>query len=82
MNLPDFARVRDRLAAARVLARRGMVDLRRPDEAVRAFMAIRRYGAVGGLVDHIAAHYGDAPAITDEHGTISFRPSKRRRRGR
>ena len=50
MNLPDFAQLRDRLAAARVLAHRGMVDLRRPDEAVRAFMAIRRYGAFGGLV--------------------------------
>jgi fatty-acyl-CoA synthase len=73
LNLPGFAQVRDRLAAARVLARRGMVDLRRPDEAVRAFMAIRRYGAFGGLVSHTAASYGDAPAITDESGTISFR---------
>jgi fatty-acyl-CoA synthase len=73
VNLPDFAPVRDRLAAARVLARRGMVDLRRPDEAVRAFIAIRRYGAFGGLVSHTAASYGDAPAITDERGTISFR---------
>jgi len=43
-----------------VLAHRGMVDLRRPDEAVRAFMAIRRYGAFGGLVGHTAAHYGEA----------------------
>jgi fatty-acyl-CoA synthase len=60
VNLPGFAQVRDRLAAARVLARRGMVDLRRPDEAVRAFMAIRRYGAFGGLVGHTAAHYGEA----------------------
>ena len=60
MNLPDFAQVRGRLAAARVLAHRGMVDLRRPDEAVRAFMAIRRYGAFGGLVGHTAAHYGEA----------------------
>ena len=59
MNLPDFAQVRGRLSAARVLVHRGMVDLRRPDEAVRAFMAIRRYGAFGGLVGHTAAHYGE-----------------------
>ena len=73
MNRSGFAQVRDRLAAVRVLARRGMVDLRRPDEAVRAFIVIRRYGAFGGLVVNTAARYGDAPAITDEHGTISFR---------
>jgi fatty-acyl-CoA synthase len=65
--------IRGRLAAARVLTSRGIVDLRRPDEAVRAFMAIRRYGAFGGLLDHSAARYGDAPAITDERGTVSFR---------
>jgi fatty-acyl-CoA synthase len=65
--------IRDRLAAARVLVGRGMVDLRRPDEAVRAFLAIRRYGAFGGLLGHAAARYGDAPAITDDRGTVSFR---------
>ncbi|HEY1839049.1 MAG TPA: acyl-CoA synthetase [Mycobacterium sp.] len=73
MKLPDFAQVRDRLAAARLLAHRGMVDLLRPDEAVRAFLAIRRYGAFGGLAGHAAIRYGDAPAITDERGTLSFR---------
>jgi fatty-acyl-CoA synthase len=73
MNLSRLAHVRDRLAAARVLRRRGMVDLLRPDEAVRAFLALRRYGAFGGLIDHTAARYGDAPAITDERGTLSFR---------
>ena len=60
--------IRGRLAAAGVLARRGMVDLRRPDEAVRALMAIRRYGAFGGLLGHSAARYGEAPAITDDRG--------------
>jgi hypothetical protein len=42
MNLPGFAQLRDRLAAARVLQHRGMVDMRRPDEAARAFLALRR----------------------------------------
>jgi fatty-acyl-CoA synthase len=65
--------IRGRLTAARVLGRRGIVDLRRPDEAVRAFLAIRRYGAFGGLLGNIAARYGDAPAITDDRGTVSFR---------
>lgn len=64
--------IRGRLAAARVLARRGAVDLRRPDQAVRALLAIRRYGAIGGLVSHTAARYRDAPAITDDYGTVSF----------
>jgi fatty-acyl-CoA synthase len=73
VNLPDIAQIRDRLAAARVLARSGMVDLRRPNEAVRAFRAIRRYGAFGGLIGHTAAQYRDAPAITDDRGTVSFR---------
>ncbi len=65
--------IRGRLAAARVLASRGMIDLRRPDEAVRAVRAMRRFGAFGGLIDHAAARYGDAPAITDDRGTLSFR---------
>jgi fatty-acyl-CoA synthase len=73
VNLSGLARVRDRVAAARVLRHRGMIDLLRPDEAVRAFLAMRRYGAFGGLLDHTAARYGDAPAITDERGTLSFR---------
>jgi len=68
-----LARVRDRLAAARVLQHRGLVDLRRPDEAVRAFLAIRRHGAFGGLLSHAAAQHGNAPAITDDRGTVSFR---------
>ncbi|BBX44122.1 acyl-CoA synthetase [Mycobacterium cookii] len=64
--------IRDRLAAARVLQRRGMVDLLRPDEAVRAFLALRRYGAFGGLLANAADRFGDAPALTDERGTLSF----------
>lgn len=68
-----FDQVRDRLSAARVLVRRGMVDPRRPDWALRVFVAMRRYGAFGGLTTYTAARYGDAPAITDEEGTITFR---------
>jgi len=68
-----LGQLRDRLSAAAVLARRGMVDPVRPDQALRAFVAMRRYGAFGGLIAYTAARYGDAPAITDEDGTITFR---------
>jgi acyl-CoA synthetase (AMP-forming)/AMP-acid ligase II len=61
--MSGLAKMRDRLAAARVLQRRGMVDVSRPDEAVRAFLAIRRYGAFGGLAGHTAARYGDSPVV-------------------
>jgi fatty-acyl-CoA synthase len=73
VKLSGLAQVRDRLAAARVLQRHGLVDPSRPDEAVRAFLAIRRHGAFGGLLGHAAALHGDAPAITDDRGTVSFR---------
>jgi fatty-acyl-CoA synthase len=73
VKLSGLAHVHDRLASARVLQRRGMVNLLRPDEAVRAFLAMRRYGAFGGLLGYAAARYGDAPAITDDRGTVSFR---------
>jgi len=68
-----LTKAQDRLGAAAVLVRRGMVDLARPDHALRAFWAMRRYGAFGGLTAYTAARYGAAPAITDEDGTISFR---------
>jgi fatty-acyl-CoA synthase len=68
-----LAKAQDRLVAAGVLLRRGMVDPVRPDQALRAFRAMRRYGAFGGLTAYTAARYGDAPAITDEDGTITFR---------
>jgi fatty-acyl-CoA synthase len=68
-----LAKAQDRLRAAAVLVRRGMVDLARPDEALRALRALRRYGAFGGLTATAASRYGDAPAITDDDGTITFR---------
>jgi len=41
---------------------------------LRAFLAMRRYyGAFGGLTVYTAARYGDAPAITDDDGTVTFR---------
>lgn len=59
--------------AVSVLHRRGMVELLRPDRAVMASRAIRRYGAFGGLTTHTAARYGRLSAITDDSGTWTFR---------
>ncbi len=75
MNLPShmLAEAHDLLGAVRVLHRRGMVDLLRPDLTLRASWAIRRYGVFGGLTAYASRRYGDAPAITDECGTVSFR---------
>lgn len=61
------------VGAAALVARRGMFNPLRPDQALRGFRDVRRYGTFGGLARHAAARYGDAPAITDEAGTLSFR---------
>lgn len=58
--------------AALVLQRRGLVDIGRPLDALSASRGLRRYGSLGGLVGHVAARYGDAPAVTDETGTLTF----------
>ncbi|WP_454789634.1 acyl-CoA synthetase [Mycolicibacterium lutetiense] len=70
--------LRGLLAAALVLQRRGLVDLSRPLEAVRASHALRKYGSFGGLITHTASRYGDATALVDEAGTLSFRDLERR----
>lgn len=69
--------LRDVVAAAAVLQRRGLVDVRNPVEAVRASHALRKYGSFGGLITHAASRYGDATALVDEAGTLSFRDLER-----
>lgn len=65
-------RLRDVMAAALVLQRRGLVDIRSPVETIRASHALRKYGSFGGLITHAASRYGDATALVDEGGTLSF----------
>ncbi|MEN4479493.1 AMP-binding protein [Mycolicibacterium cosmeticum] len=65
--------LRDLARATLVLQRRGMVDVFNPIQTVRASQALRRYGSFGGLATHTAARYADAPAFTDDDGTLSFR---------
>jgi fatty-acyl-CoA synthase len=71
--VPSLSAARELVAAGMVLQRRGFIDIRRPAEAIRASHGMRRYGPFGGLAGHIAARHGDAPAVTDERGTLSFR---------
>ncbi|MEV0669717.1 acyl-CoA synthetase [Mycobacterium sp. NPDC050441] len=72
-----LCQLRDVVAAALVLHRRGLVDLGNPVEAIRASRAVRRYGSFGGLITHAASRYGDATALVDEAGTLSFRDLER-----
>ena len=65
-------RLTDLAAASIVLQRRGMVDVRRPLDAISASRGLRRYGSFGGLVGHVAERYGDALALTDENGALTF----------
>lgn len=69
--------LRDVVAAAVVLQRRGLVDLSDPLAALRASHALRKYGSFGGLITHAAARYGDTTALVDEAGTLSFRDLER-----
>lgn len=55
-----------------VLIRRGMIEPLRPDRAVRAARAVRRYGALGGMVRYAAVRYGTAPALVDDDGALNF----------
>ncbi|MEZ0358607.1 AMP-binding protein [Mycobacterium sp. SA01] len=61
------------LRGVAVLQRRGMIDLADPAGMLTAARALRRYGSFGGLVTYTAARYADSPALTDEHGTLTFR---------
>lgn len=71
-------RAQHMIAAAAVLVRRGMVDPREPHHAIRASRALRRYGAFGGLTTYTAEKYGDAPAVTDDTGTLTYRELEER----
>lgn len=62
----------DKVAAVRVLVRRGMIEPLRPDRAVRAARSVGRYGALGGMVHYAAGRYGTAPAVVDDDGEVGF----------
>ncbi|MEU6563362.1 acyl-CoA synthetase [Nocardia nova] len=64
--------VRDTLAAGSVLRRRGMVDPRQPLELVRTMRDANTIGPFATVLAHAARQDGAAPALVDEHGTLSF----------
>lgn len=72
-NRVTVEKLREYAKSARVLLRSGIVEPRRPDHIARSLVSFHRYGPFAGVVNHAAARYGDAPAILDEQGTLSFR---------
>ncbi|GAC67595.1 acyl-CoA synthetase [Gordonia soli] len=62
----------DTVGALRVLQSSGALDFRRPREVAAAVKRNATIGAPAAIVRHGAEKHPDAPAITDEHGTISF----------
>ncbi|MFC9517240.1 AMP-binding protein [Nocardiaceae bacterium NPDC056970] len=64
-------RLRNEAAAARVLWTAGMVP-RRPRAAVAGVRAVARLGPFGGLPAYCAAVHGDAVAVIDDRGSLTF----------
>ncbi|CAM3824223.1 acyl-CoA synthetase [Smaragdicoccus niigatensis] len=62
----DFAR------SAEVLRRRGLIDLRRPEDMLRALLNANNFGPFATAVGHGAAVDGSAPAIVDERGEVNY----------
>jgi fatty-acyl-CoA synthase len=68
-------------AAGRSLAaihRTGLLAPQRPDRAVKLAAEVVRRGAVAGGPSAAAVRWGDAPALTDELGTLSYAELDRR----
>ncbi|MGK8506248.1 acyl-CoA synthetase [Nocardia asiatica] len=64
--------VTDLVSAAVVLARRGMFDPARPGETLRVMREASVYGPFVTTLAHATRRHGDAPAIVDERGSLTF----------
>ncbi|MEE3851545.1 acyl-CoA synthetase [Gordonia sp. LSe1-13] len=62
----------DTFGAMRVLQRAGALDFKKPREVVKAVKRNETVGAPAAIVMHGADEYPDAPALTDERGTLTF----------
>ena len=51
----------------------GVVNLLRPDRVLRAAVNNARLGPQAALIMKAAAEHPDAPAVTDDHGTCTYR---------
>ena len=61
----------ERLRAVGRMHQIGLVNLLRPDRLVRAAVNNARLGPQAALIMKAAVEHPDAPAVTDERGTLS-----------
>ncbi len=54
-----------------VLRKRGLLDVRRPEDMIRALFNANSFGPFATAVSHGAAVDGNAPAIVDERGEVN-----------
>jgi fatty-acyl-CoA synthase len=66
------------LGSARVLRRAGVLRPGRPDEALRALRAVRRYGVYAGTVKIAVRDQPNAVGLVDDLGVLNFRQLDRR----
>ncbi|MCK5751418.1 MAG: AMP-binding protein, partial [Mycobacterium sp.] len=62
----------DTVGAVRVLQRSGALDLTKPRELATAVKRSKTLGAPATIMLHGAEEHPDAPALTDERGTLTF----------
>ncbi|GAB89908.1 acyl-CoA synthetase [Gordonia rhizosphera] len=67
-----FEMVSDTFGAVRVLQKTGAIDLTRPGAFVHAVKRTKIIGPASAVIVHGAEEYPDAPALTDERGTLTF----------
>ena len=59
--------------SARAVARTGLLGPVRPDKLARTAIELQRRGPLAGACIGAALRWGDAPAFTDEIGTLTYR---------
>jgi fatty-acyl-CoA synthase len=62
----------DTVGAMRVLQKSGALDLGKPKELITSVKRSKTLGAPATIIMHGAEEYPDAPALTDERGTLTF----------
>ncbi|MFW0793639.1 acyl-CoA synthetase [Gordonia sp. CPCC 205515] len=62
----------DTVGAIRVLHRAGALDFTKPQQVAKASKLAKTLGAPAAIILHGAEEQPDAPALTDEHGTLTF----------
>ena len=68
-----IARAGQTARAAGAVARTGLLAPQRPDRAAKAAVEVVRRGPIAGACSSAAMRWGDAAALADERGTLSYR---------